>query len=116
MTSLCYYCGAELIKDIRLVTFYTKDCYHCKAQYFFNRGSDKLTMIILKAFIRGETYTVNHDIGENRIRILQRRKDLIWKNNSAEVLPIEIIRFSGDFNTINPSNLEQRLRTILTFL
>lgn len=73
------------------------------------------------ATIRDRDYVITHDPSRKKTRISQRRRELVWHGNansgwSAEILPIEITEFDADYNTINPSNLEERLKTILTFL
>lgn len=111
----CYYCNREIIKDIVLVTFYTKDCSHCGVTYHLD-FSHNITLIVLEATIRDNDYVITHNPSRKKTRVAQRRKEWVWHGNSAEVLPIEVAEFDGDYKTINPSNLHERLRTILTFL
>lgn len=116
----CYYCNREIVKDIVLVTFYTKDCSHCGVTYHLD-FNHQITLIVLEATIRDNDYVITHNPSRKKTRVAQRRKEWVWHTTpgggaSAEVLPIEVAEFDGDHNTLNPTNLEERLRTILTFL
>ena len=101
MKHLCYYCNQELIKNIVLITFYTKKCVNCQIEYHLDYNH-KITLIVLVCNIKNIYYKVLHNLQYNKIQIMADHK--------------EIIRYIGDYNTINPSNLEKKLRTILTFL
>jgi hypothetical protein len=113
---LCYYCNQETVKDVVLVTFYTKKCDRCMAKYHLD-WSDRVTLVILESTIKNGLYFVRYDVAYHKIGIFKRRDKIVWDgNNSAEILPIKIVEFDGDHKAINPSNLDEKLKTILTFL
>lgn len=112
---LCYYCGKELVKKHVLVTFFTKECGHCGVTYHLD-WNHQITLIVLEATIRDNDYVITHDPSKKKTKLVQRRKEWVWHGNSAEVLSIKIVDFDGDHNALNPTNLKERLETILTFL
>src|SRR5271167_1698523 len=101
----CYYCNKEIVKGFSFVTFYTKECAACQVTYHLD-WSDIVTLITLHRHIRGKLYSIIHNISENKVRISMSRGCKIK----------EIVRLDGNYNTITPSNLHDKLRTILTFL
>lgn len=111
----CYYCNQETTKAVLLYTFYTKECYYCDVTYHLDR-SDKVTLITLNGVGEYKYYYFAYNPDTNKISVCKRRDKFIWEGNSASIFPIKIAEFDGDYNTINPTNMERKLKTILTFL
>jgi hypothetical protein len=118
MKHLCHYCKQELGDKKALVTFYFKECANCSATYHFN-WSDKVTMISLDLKIRDKRYSVSHDVEENRVRVLfWPEREIEWNGNSGtmKILPDRLLEFDGDHHSITPTNIREKLETVLTFL
>jgi hypothetical protein len=111
----CYYCNQELVKDVVLVTFYTKKCTNCQARYHLDWNND-IKMIVLDCFIRNRRYSVLHHLELNKIKIIERVRLTVDENGDMNMMPKDVAIFDGDYNVINPSNLVQKIKTILTFL